>query len=92
VSDLQDEERLNAEKLDVLGRWGSGLASDPRDEVRAAGKAISLLIEEIERLHVELWHARDKSEPPVPPAAADDPPVDNIAERLLARVRWAFSR
>jgi hypothetical protein len=91
VSDLQDEERLNAEKLDVLGRWGSGLASDARDEVRAAGKAISLLIEEIERLHVELWHARDTSESPAPPAV-EDPAVDNIAERLLARVRWAFSR
>ena len=50
--------RLDAEKLDTLRRWGSGLETDERDEIRSAGRAIILLIEEIERLHIDLWHAR----------------------------------
>jgi hypothetical protein len=46
---------LDAEKLQVLGRWAAGLRTDPREELAAAGRAIELLIEEIERLHVLLW-------------------------------------
>ena len=51
-------DRLDEEKLEMLRTWGEGLVSDGRDEIRAAGKAISMLVEEIERLHVDLWHAR----------------------------------
>jgi hypothetical protein len=51
-------DRLDEEKLEMLRTWGEGLLSDGRDELRAAGKAISMLVEEIERLHVDLWHAR----------------------------------
>ena len=46
---------LDAEKLQILARWAAGLRADPRDELAAAGRAIELLIEEIERLHVHLW-------------------------------------
>jgi hypothetical protein len=46
---------LDAEKLDLLRRWGGGLQEDGREEVAAAGRAILLLIEEIERLYVALW-------------------------------------
>jgi hypothetical protein len=46
---------LDAEKLDLLRRWGGGLEADGPEEVAAAGRAILLLIEEIERLHVALW-------------------------------------
>ena len=49
---------LDEQKLDLLRRWGEGLEHDGRDELRAAGRAILLLIEEIERLHVELWNVR----------------------------------
>ena len=45
-------ERLDEKKIDLLRRWGDGLADDPREELRAAGRAIQLLIEEIEQLHV----------------------------------------
>jgi hypothetical protein len=48
-------ERLDEEKIELLRRWGDGLQHDERDELRAAGRAILLLIEEIERLHVERW-------------------------------------
>jgi hypothetical protein len=58
---------LDAEKLEVLRRWGGGLQADGREEVSAAGRAILLLIEEIERLHVLLW---DKKLYPDDPVAA----------------------
>ena len=51
--------RLDDEKLETLRRWGTGLGADGRDELRAAGKAILILIEEIERLQVDVWHTRD---------------------------------
>jgi hypothetical protein len=56
-------ERLDEEKIDVLRRWGEGLVDEARDELRAAGRAILLLIEEIERLHVDLWNERSPEEP-----------------------------
>jgi len=51
-------DRLDEEKLEMLRTWGEGLLNDGRDELRAAGRAILMLVEEIERLHVDLWHAR----------------------------------
>jgi hypothetical protein len=57
---------LDAEKLAVLRRWGTGLQTDGREEVSAAGKAILLLIEEIERLHVLVWDRRLYPDVPVP--------------------------
>jgi hypothetical protein len=57
---------LDAEKLAVLRRWGTGLQTDGRDEVSAAGRAILLLIEEIERLHVLVWDRRLYPDVPVP--------------------------
>ena len=50
--------RLDESKIETLRAWGEGLAADPRDEVRAAGRAITLLVDEIERLNVDLWNAR----------------------------------
>ena len=51
-------ERLDEEKIGILRSWGAGLSADERDEVRAAGKAIELLIDEIELLHVDLWNVK----------------------------------
>ena len=51
-------DRLDEERLEILRSWGIGLASDDREELRAAGKAITVLIEEIDRLQVDLWNAR----------------------------------
>jgi hypothetical protein len=51
-------DRLDEERLEILRSWGLGLASDDREELRAAGKAITVLIEEIDRLQVDLWNAR----------------------------------
>ena len=51
-------QRLDEVKVETLRAWGEGLQSDPRDEVRAAGRAITMLVEEVERLNIDLWHAR----------------------------------
>ena len=73
-------QRLDEEKIDVLRRWGEGLVVEARDELRAAGRAILLLIEEIERLHVDLWNERS---PEVP---ADDEAAE-IAPELPTGLR-----
>ena len=65
--------RLDEEKLEMLRSWGDGLSQDPRDEVRAAGKAILMLVEEVELLHVDLWHARGS----VQVEAEPEPPSDS---------------
>jgi hypothetical protein len=57
---------LDAEKLGVLREWGGGLQNDPRAEVAAAGRAIMLLIEEIERLHVLVWDRQLYPDVPIP--------------------------
>jgi hypothetical protein len=51
-------QRLDEAKVETLRAWGEGLHEDPREEVRAAGRAITMLVEEIERLNIDLWHAR----------------------------------
>jgi len=48
---------LDEEKLETLRRWGEGLTRDGREEVAAAGRAILMLVEEVERLHIDLWNA-----------------------------------
>jgi hypothetical protein len=52
------QQRLDEAKVEMLRSWGEGLQTDPREEVRAAGRAITMLVEEIERLNIDLWHAR----------------------------------
>jgi hypothetical protein len=51
-------DRLDEDKINQLRAWGSGLAANGSDDLRATGKAILLLIEEIERLHIDLWNAK----------------------------------
>lgn len=52
------QQRLDEAKVETLRAWGEGLQIDPREELRAAGRAITMLVEEIERLNIDLWHAR----------------------------------
>lgn len=51
-------ERLDEERIEMLRSWGTGLSSSDRDELRAAGRAILMLIEEIDRLEADLWNER----------------------------------
>jgi hypothetical protein len=91
-------EPLDEERLEILRRWGTGLGGDGREELRAAGKAIVMLVDEIERLHVERWHARAAS--PVDdgdgPDSTADGAVEAVSSQALAsslrdRIRDAIS-
>jgi len=80
--------RLDEEKLEQLRRWGAGLAGTEDQELRATGKAILLLIEEIESLHVELWHAKAEAVRPEKPEPEVIPETDGSLEGTLgARLR-----
>jgi hypothetical protein len=83
--------RLDAEKLDTLRRWGHGLETDDRDEIRSAGRAILLLIEEIERLHIDLWHARAGDEA-VPDAEPEPTPTEDLHTSLATSLRARLAR
>lgn len=64
-------DRLDEQRLEILRGWGAGLGADGREELRAAGKAITVLIEEIDRLQVDLWNARvDQRDAERPPAVS----------------------
>jgi hypothetical protein len=75
---------LKADQLDQLRAWGAGLQNDSRAEVAAAGKAISLLVEEIERLHVVIWDQRLSESRP-----GAEAPVEDVQLSLAERVRRA---
>jgi hypothetical protein len=94
---------LDAEKLQVLARWAAGLRTDEREELAAAGRAIELLIEEIERLHVLLWERQLYPDPAAPPddgsvpAAETDghpdvPADDDVAAAPRHRLLRRFHR
>jgi hypothetical protein len=52
-------EALTPDQLDALQRWGSGLQREGgSEELRAAGRAITLLIDELARVQREHWHER----------------------------------
>ena len=82
--------RLDEDKLEQLRRWGAGLASTEDQELRATGKAILLLIEEIEALHVELWNekaAAVRLEEPEPEAVVQtDASLDGTLGSRLRRL------
>jgi hypothetical protein len=76
------EPGLDADKLAALERWATGLQSDARPEVAASGKAILMLVEEIERLHVLLWGRSLYPQEPV-----EEPVEPEVARTLRQRLR-----
>lgn len=87
------DERLDEQKIETLQSWAEGLLRDERSELRAAAKAILLLVEEIEHLHVDLWHARDgeseESEIVPDEPEATEVPTPSLREALARRLRAA---
>lgn len=77
-------ERLDEERLEILRNWGVGLSADSREELRAAGKAITLLIDEIEHLQVDVWHARAAGAPSGTPEPASEPAAEPAEEQPSA--------
>jgi hypothetical protein len=86
---------VKEEEFEALRRWGEALSRDGRPEVAAAGKAIEILVAEIDRLEIELWHARvGIARQPVGEDAVA-PPEDGavpLDAELEAEVRSARSR
>lgn len=80
-----DHAGFKADELEQLRRWGAGLQNDVREEVSAAGRAIVLLIEEIERLHVLAWDHRL-----FPESAPEKQP--ELAASLRVRLRQRLGR
>lgn len=81
--------QLDEEKLEALRSWGERLRQNGGDEYAAVGRAILMLVEEIDRLHIELWHARirpidETAEPRDEPAEVEEEPV---ASGLHARLK-----
>lgn len=73
-------ERLDEERLEILRAWGSGLSASGRDELRAAGKAIVMLIEEIDRLQADVWMAGEAAAERVRLAAAAEAEAEAQAD------------
>jgi hypothetical protein len=69
---------LDDDKLSLLAKWATGLRTDSRPEVVAAGRAIEMLIDEVERLNVLIWEERLHS--PVPPSESGQEQVEAPAE------------
>jgi len=85
-------DRLDEAMIEQLRGWGAGLAADGDDERRAAGKAILLLIEEIERLQIDAWNAKATQEQDRPEDHADaddqlEASVDRTLRSRLNRIR-----
>lgn len=86
---------LDDEKLSLLAKWAAGLRGDARAEVAAAGRAIELLIDEVERLNVLLWQGPLSSVPtapePVPGQAGADAEAE-VLQPLRTRISAALKR
>ena len=85
--------RLDEEKLEALRSWGERLQQSGGEESTAVGRAILMLVEEIDRLHIELWHARMQpsgGEPAETDGASDE--EEPVASSLNARLRRVLRR
>jgi chorismate mutase len=82
--------RLDADKLEALRSWSERLRQAGGEESAAAGRAILMLIEEIDRLQVDLWDARMQlSRAVAPPGIAakeTEAPVPATLHERLQRV------
>ena len=86
-------DRLDEGKIEQLRAWGAGLYADGNHDLRASGKAILLLIEEIERLHVDLWNAKTPQERArAAPSDGDDRVQGSMDRTLRARLSRVRSR
>jgi hypothetical protein len=84
--------RLDEERLEELRNWGERLRQASGEESAAVGRAILMLVEEIDRLHIELWHER--MQPSAQPAATvgtieveEEPVASSLHGRLQRLLR-----
>jgi len=86
--------QLDEEKLEALRSWGERLRQGGGEESVAVGRAILMLVEEIDRLHIELWHARMDARvaEPAAPDATVAPEEEPVTTSLHGRLRRALRR
>jgi hypothetical protein len=86
--------RLDEEKLEALRGWGERLRAAGGEESGAVGRAILMLVEEIDRLHVDLWHARmePSGEERVTTDETGEQQEQPVASSLHARVQRVLRR
>ena len=88
-------DHLDDEKLQALGRWATSLQGAARAEVAAAGRAITMLVDEVDRLQrlVRLTRATDEPSVPAPEPAAEptsEPEPEPEPERVLTPEQRSF--
>lgn len=86
--------QLDEEKLEALRSWGERLRQAGGEEYAAVGRAILMLVEEIDRLHIELWHARMQPSERIPPATEQAAEVheEPVASSLHGRLQKVLRR
>jgi hypothetical protein len=82
--------RLDEDKLETLRRWGEGLRGARGEEYAAAGRAILMLIEEIELLHIDLWHVRQQLSRTV--VSGSDESAEDLEEPLALTLQERLQR
>ena len=86
--------RLDEPKIEELRRWGHALREAGSEESVAAGRAILMLIEELERLRLELRRAREQLEhvDPVSNNEVGAGTGDPVASALHGRLQRVLGR
>ena len=86
--------RLDEERLEELRSWGERLRQASGEESTAVGRAILMLVEEIDRLHIELWHERMRPSGEEPPATVGtiEGEEEPVASSLHGRLRRMLGR
>jgi hypothetical protein len=83
---------VNRRQFDEVRRWGDALRKDEREEMRAAGEAIRLLCDEIERIGRELSAARAAAAEADSEAAEVDDTLSDEPDLIDASLRTRLQR
>jgi hypothetical protein len=86
--------RLDESKLEELRRWGQALREAGAEESVAAGRAMLMLIEELELARLELWRAREQLEQAdrMPERDTDTATQEAAASALHMRLQQMLGR
>ena len=94
MSSILGAMRLDEAKLEELKRWGQALREATAEESVAAGRAILMLIEELERSRLELRRAGEQLDRVhrVPDSEVDTATREAAASALHARLQRVLRR
>jgi hypothetical protein len=86
--------RLDEDKLEALRRWGRGLQEAGGEESAATGRALLMLIAEIEQLQIDLRLVREQLSRVGPPSSdeAAGSPEEPLASTLHERLQRVLRR